>query len=142
MKHSAYSRKKPARKVAKPVRKRPEGHGEKCLHAHCQQWLVKSGLWAKLLIFHVPNERRGGIGTGMHFKRMGVRSGVADYLLFANGRHVAIELKDDKGVQSKDQIKFQREWEATGGLYFVRRSLEEFQGTVHAFTLFQGAMLF
>jgi elongation factor P hydroxylase len=100
---------------------------------HCKQWLDKSGLWDRLLIFHVANERRGGFGTHMHFKRMGVRPGVADWLLFVPGRAIAIELKDDEGEQDADQIKFQRQWEAAGGLYFVRRTLEEFQGTVLVF---------
>lgn len=103
---------------------------------HCQAWLVKSGLWGRLLIFHVPNERRGGIGTVMHFKRMGVRPGVADYLAFPPGRSVAIELKDEDGPQDKEQEKFQRHWEHAGNLYFLVRSLEEFQGVVQGIALF------
>lgn len=120
-----------------PVRKRPQDFGEKCLHAHAQQWLVKSGLWGSLLIFHVPNERRGSFGAIAHFKRMGVRNGVADYLAFAPGRlPVAIELKDDDGDQRDDQIKFQRHWERLGYLYFLVRTLEDFQRIVQSLTLF------
>ena len=102
---------------------------------HCQQWLVKSGLWGRLLIFHVPNERRGGIGTVLHFKRLGVRPGVADYLVFGM-RDAAIELKDEDGVQSKDQEAFQKRWEAASKLYFIARTLEDFQGVVTALSLF------
>lgn len=120
----------------KPARKRPEQAGEKCLHMHCQQWLVKSGLWARLLIFHVPNERKGSIGTVMHFRRMGVRNGVADYLALIPGRPVAIELKDEDGEQSADQEKFQVQWEANGGAYFLVRTLEDFQGVVQGIALF------
>jgi hypothetical protein len=120
----------------KPVRE-PAGAGsEKCLHHHCQAWLVASGLWGRLLIFHVANERRGGIGTVMHFKRVGVRPGVADYLAFMPGRAAAIELKDDEGEQDADQIKFQRQWEACGNVYFVVRTLEEFQGVINGVSLF------
>lgn len=72
----------------------------------------------------------------MHFKRMGVRPGVADWLVFSPGRSVAIENKDDEGDQDADQIKFQRQWEAAGNLYFVCRTLSEFQGIINAITLF------
>jgi hypothetical protein len=108
---------------------------EKCLQYLCQQWLEKSGLWGRILIFHVPNERRGGIGAVMHFKRMGVRPGVADYLVFTS-RDAAIELKEADGKQRKDQERFQRQWEATGKSYFVVRTLDEFQGVMAALTLF------
>lgn len=114
---------------------KPVVQSERCLHMHCQQWLVKSGWWDKLLIFHVPNERRGGIGTVLHFKRLGVRPGVADYLVFGC-RDAAIELKDYEGEQSEDQKKFQRRWEAAGKLYFVVRELESFQGTIIGLSMF------
>lgn len=98
---------------------------------------MKSGIWSRLLIFHVANERKGGFGTHMHFKRMGVRKGVADYLAFPlNTRKAAIEMKDDEGEQDADQQRFQRQWEASGGVYFIARTLEEFQGIVQALVLF------
>lgn len=129
------SRKKPAKATRKAVPKRPEEHGETCLQMHCKQWLDKSGIWERLLIFHVANERKGGFGTHMHFKRLGVRDGVADWLAFPPKRAVAIELKTDT-EQSTGQEKFQREWEAAGNAYFIARTLEEFQGIVQALVLF------
>jgi hypothetical protein len=130
--------KKPRRSVAKARAGAPKVArkvSERELHFHCQQWLEKSGIWDRHLIFHVPNERRGGIGAIMHFKRMGVRPGVADYLVFTR-RPAAIEIKDDKSKQRKGQEEFQRYWECQGYLYFVVRTLEEFQGIVTALTLF------
>jgi hypothetical protein len=130
--------KKPRRSVAKARTRAPEVTrkvSERELHFRCQQWLEKSGIWDRHLVFHVPNERRGGIGAIMHFKRMGVRPGVGDYLMFTN-RNAAIEIKDDKGKQRKGQEKFQRDWESLGHLYFVVRTLEEFQGVVTALILF------
>lgn len=103
---------------------------------HCQQWLEKSGIWDRLLIFHVPNERRGGIGAIMHFRRMGVRPGVADYLAFPSRRAVAIEIKDEEGEQDDAQKTFEKQWKAQGNTYVVVRSLEEFQGAVQACLLF------
>lgn len=117
--------------------KRPRKQSEKTLHYLCQQWLVRSGLWDRLLIFHVPNERQGNAGAAMHFKRMGVRPGVADYLMFRGpSRAAAIELKTEDGKQSAAQVAFQRQWEHLGGFYFSVRSLEEFQGIVNALAVF------
>jgi len=124
------ARKKSAKKARKPVRKRRE----QGLQMRTAQWLETA--MPNLLAFHVANERRGGFGIHMHFKRLGVKAGVADWLVFPrNGRKAAIELKAETG-QSKDQENFQAAWEATGGLYFVCRTLEEFQGTVTAIAMF------
>lgn len=126
---------KPVKRTAEPTKQ-----SERTLHMLAQQWLEKSSWWTKLLIFHVPNERRGGVGTVMHFKRLGVRPGVADYLVFGTkGRpfsDAAIELKDEDGEQSESQVAFQQWWESSGKLYFVVRTLEEFQGVVQGLTLF------
>lgn len=118
----------------KPVKKRKTvANDETCLQMHCKQWLDKSGIWSRLLIFHVANERRGSFGTHMHFKRMGVRKGVADWLAFpVELSHTAIELKDDEGVQDADQERFQAMWEASGGVYLIVRTLDEFQMHVNA----------
>ena len=72
----------------------------------------------------------------MHFKRMGVRPGVADYLMFGAGIAVAIELKDEDGTQDPAQIKFQRQWEAAGNQYHVVRTVAEFQNAVQSLILF------
>ena len=125
------SRKKPAKKPRETVK-----NDETCLQKHQKQWLDKSGIWGRLLIFHVANERKGSIGTHMHFKRMGVRPGVADWLAFKGGRRIAIENKDDEGTQDGDQERFQVQWEAAGGDYYIVRTLEEFQ------TIITGLMLF
>lgn len=136
MKTLASSRKKPAKAPRKAAKGRPEEHGEKCLQMHCKQWLDKSGLWSRLLIFHVANERKGSFGTHMHFKRMGVRPGVADWLAFVPGRAIAIELKDEDGDQDPEQEKFQKKWEAAGNVYILVRTLEQFQGAVQGIALF------
>ena len=118
-----------------PSPKKPrKGRGvdsEHCLHLHAQQWLVKSGIWDRLLIFHVANERKGSIGAAMHFKRMGVRPGVADYLAFSSySGNTAIELKAADGKLSKEQQAFADAWVEAYGSYVVVRTLEEFQKLV------------
>lgn len=135
MKNSASARKKPAKKAAKPKKRKTVTNDETCLQKHTAQWLGKT--MPNLLAFHVANERMGSIGTHMHFKQMGVKKGVADWLVFTlNSRKVAIELKDDEGTQDADQERFQLRWEACGGSYFIARTLEEFQGIIAAVTMF------
>lgn len=126
------------KRSAKPVaKKKPRKNPERGLQYRCQQWLEQSGLATQVLIFHVPNERMGGPGAGLHFKRMGVKPGVADYLAFLrDGRAVAIELKHGDGDQSEHQKQFQRVWEQCGHPYFLCRTLEEFQGVVNGLTFF------
>ncbi len=136
------ARKKAARPAGKPARRRPDKpqktatNNETCLQMHCKAWLDTSGLWSKLLIFHIANERKGSIGAAMHFKRMGVRPGVADWLVFPPGRSGAIEMKDDEGEQNSDQEKFERQRKAAGNMYFIARTLEEFQGIIQALVIF------
>ena len=127
----ASSRKKPVKRVRKTVE-----NDETCLQKHQKQWLDKTGLWSRLLIFHVANERKGSIGAAMHFKRMGVRAGVADWLVFPPGRSIAIENKDDEGKQNADQERFQRQWEGAGNAYHVVRTLAEFQSIINALVMF------
>lgn len=134
--HVVRNQRKPERRAAKKQVAKPAKQSERVLHMHCQQWLEKSGWWRKLLIFHVPNERRGSIGAIMHFKRLGVRPGVADYLIFGLSRDAAIELKDEDDKQSDDQETFERQWKACGKSYFVIRTLEDFQATVTALAVF------
>jgi len=134
----ASSRKKPVKKAAKVpkprVRKTVE-NDETCLQKHAWQWVTRE--YPALLIFHVANERKGSIGAVMHFKRMGVLPGVSDFLAFPmNGRKVAVELKDDEGDQDPAQVTFQKRWERTGGVYFIVRTLEEFQGVINGVMLF------
>lgn len=131
----AQSRRKPGSPRKRPAK--TTTNDETCLQKHCKQWLDKSGIWGRLLIFHVANERKGSIGAVMHFKRMGVLNGVADWLAFPPNRTpVAIELKDDEGEQLPDQEKFQQRWEAAGNAYFIARTVGEFQAIVNGLMLF------
>lgn len=115
-----------ARKVIKP-----HDVSENEIHMKCWQWVQKNH--PSLLIFHVANERHASVQYHIKLKRLGVVPGVADFLAFtADGCKVAIELKDSKGVQSADQIKFQKRWERTGGTYYVVRTLEDFTNIIGA----------
>ena len=68
--------------------------------------------------------------TIQNLKRMGMKPGAADLLIFKKGDGGsivcvgALETKD-KAPQSVPQEKFQKEWEAIGGRYAIWRSLTE-----------------
>lgn len=55
----------------------------------------------------------------------GVKSGIADILVCHYGCFVAIELKDDIGVPSKQQLKFIEDIKDAGGHGAVCRTLAE-----------------
>lgn len=125
--------KKPAKKTVKA--RKPKGPSENEIHMKAYAWVQKAH--PALLIFHVANERKAHVQYHLKLKRLGVLKGVADFLGFPfDGRKFAIEMKDDDGVQDEDQIKFQKRWEHTGGLYFVARTVVDFQIIVNGFMLF------
>lgn len=122
----------------KHTKKAPKikGPSENEIHLKCWQWVRKAH--PRLLIFHVANERQASVQYHVKMKRLGVLKGVADFLTFLDdGRKIAIELKNAKGVQDTDQIKFQKRWERTGGEYYVVRTVEDFQNIVTALMLFR-----
>lgn len=105
------------------------------IHMKAWQWVFETH--PGLLIFHVANERQTTVQHHRKLQRLGVLSGVADFLAFPrNGRKFAIELKDAKGIQSDTQKKFQRHWTRTGGGYVIVRSVAEFQQVINGIVLF------
>jgi len=84
--------------------------------------------------FHVPNGERRNIQTAVRLKRMGVKPGVSDYIIFvpSEGRldvHF-VELKTGAGRLSDNQRLFKRAVDNAGSIsgmahYHVVRSLGE-----------------
>lgn len=129
---------KPAKKTPKAKGSRPQeakGPSENEIHVKAWAWVQKAH--PQLLIFHVANERKASVQYHVKMKRKGVMAGVADFLAFpVNSRKLAIELKDDKGKQDQDQLRFQRRWEQANGDYFIVRTLEDFQVLVDCAVMF------
>jgi hypothetical protein len=122
----------------KPAKKAPKAKGPSENEIHMKAWAWIQKTHPTLLIFHVANERKASVQYHVKMKRLGVLKGVADFLAFPlDGRKFAIELKDDEGVQDEAQIKFQRRWEAAGGLYFVVRTIADFQGVIDGVMMFR-----
>jgi len=89
----------------------------------------------KTVHFAVPNGEKRDKITAAKLKKMGVRSGVADFILLCRGLLIAVELKTTTGRQSENQKGFQAVWEAAGGVYVVVRTPEEIDGLIFRFLL-------
>ena len=85
--------------------------------------------------FHVPNGEPRSPAIARKLKEMGVRSGVADFLLFTTHRKIAFEEKTRNGVLSKNQKDFRTVWEAIGGIYLIGRSLEDAKNVIRDYQL-------
>jgi hypothetical protein len=95
-------------------------------------WFRNNNLGTNNIIFSVPNHKAGNESTGQ-------LNGVSDLIMIYNRVIYFIEVKvplqidnDNgkvypRGVQSKDQIKFQKKAEDNGYIYKLIYSLEEFQ---------------
>lgn len=91
-----------------------------------------------LMWLHCPNGEKRNPITGSRLKRMGVRKGVADILLFwcddeFNFQGAAIELKAGKNGLEPDQKQFRNDWiNNAGGYYAICRSLDEVKAHLNA----------
>ena len=79
------------------------------------------------LVFAVINEGQGHtMGSGFariaRFKRMGMRSGVADLVFVKNGRCYFLEMKRNKGKQSENQKLFEADASRCQAPYAIARS--------------------
>ena len=62
-----------------------------------------------------------------HIHQKGFRCypGISDYIAIRRGRHVFVEIKDDKGEQTKAQKDFERDVKEHGGEYIVARGIDD-----------------
>ena len=78
-----------------------------------------------LSMFKVPPKTVAMINSYM--RKMGFLAGVSDIMILQNGKAYCIELKNEKGKQSKSQIRFEANCKKTGVPYGIARSLEDCQ---------------
>ena len=104
-------------------------HLEEDIQMACVRWFGYQYPQYALLLHHSPNGGFRNAREAARFKAMGTRAGVSDLILFLprKGYHgLCIEMKTDKGTQSKAQKEWQAKVEAQGYKYVVCRSIDEF----------------
>ncbi len=104
-------------------------------YQHCVElaiWLDRN----KILYTHIPNGGKRNAREAASFKRMGVKAGVPDYLIFDHPtnsigfyeqwRGVALEMKrDTNGATSAKQKRWLRELEERGWIALVCHGYED-----------------
>jgi hypothetical protein len=78
------------------------------------------------IMYHIPNE---GKDNG-RLVSIGLMPGAADLVFTYRGQHYYCEIKTEKGTQSPNQKKFQKHIEQCGYIYFICRSLLQFQNFI------------
>jgi len=80
----------------------------------------------KFFAYHTANEGKRTISYGRSLKRQGMKAGVADITLMINGGiTIYLEIKTEKGKQSKSQKEFEEICKKRGFPYYVVRSIED-----------------
>jgi hypothetical protein len=85
--------------------------------------------------FHCPNGEKRDKKTAGLLHQMGVRPGVADFILLCHGQAIAVEIKTLDGRQSKDQKGFSEAWQRAGGIYDIVRTPREIDDLIFKFQL-------
>ena len=97
------------------------------IQQECYFWFHNTYPELRGLLFHPANGGSRNSREGAKFKSMGVWPGVSDLIFIYKSKFYAIELKTEKGVQSKKQ----KDWEdliwVQGFDYHIVRNLEEFK---------------
>lgn len=81
----------------------------------------------KHCIFSVPNGGNRSKAEAMKMKSTGLVAGVSDLIIVRPEAIYFVEVKFEKGKQSKEQIDFENTVKAMGYNYFLVRSLDEFK---------------
>lgn len=99
---------------------------ENTVHSFAKKRLEVMKIQGRCVFYHVPNGLKRSKKVASQLKNMGVRAGVADFaLVLKGGRAAFLELKDQDGTQSDEQIEFQEECERLGALYRVASTPDE-----------------
>ena len=100
---------------------------EQQLHTACYTWFHNTYHAERGMLHHNNNNSVNSI-AGNKMKAMGVVPGVSDFeLILKNGVVAFIEMKTRTGVLADEQKRFSAMIVLRGHLYFVVRTLEEFQ---------------
>jgi len=104
----------------RPRRAQPEAQIQRAICQHLSLRAKLGVLW-----IHVPNGGRRDAKTGAMLKRLGVRAGAPDLLLWHDGKAFALELKAPDGRLSDAQHEFLAAFNEAGGYACATRGLDE-----------------
>lgn len=85
--------------------------------------IPNEGIMTVLKMFKVPDKQCYMIVS--YFKKMGLLPGVSDILILHQGKAYCMEVKDETGTQSQDQVRFEKNVNDTGIPYELVRSVED-----------------
>jgi hypothetical protein len=101
---------------------------EQITHINLYNWFVEKFPELEDDLHHFANERRCSVQEGRNLKRMGVKRGVSDFFLaFPVGEYAGLwlELKENNGKLSKEQIEFLNKKSSRGYMTASALGLEE-----------------
>lgn len=88
-------------------------------------------------LIHIPNEGSGSRKRGADLKKIGVRSGVPDYLVCRNGLPIGwLEVKFGRNKLRPEQLKFKNTCIENRVLWAEIRSFEQFKQTLQKWGLY------
>lgn len=102
------------------------GNSEEYIQYECVQWFWNTYPNLRGLLCCNKNNSRNKI-EGNKWRALGVIAGRADLVLYYDGKTYHIEMKTEKGIQSKEQKDWASLVESSGFRYYICRSLFEFQ---------------
>jgi hypothetical protein len=86
------------------------------------------------IIHSVPNGGTRNKLEAIELKRTGLVSGIADLIIhLPDGLCVMVEVKNESGKQSKEQIKIQNKMIAMNSNYILVRSLKDFNNQIQKY---------
>ena len=113
----------PPRRAASALSKRRRAHPEADFQHTLVAWLeiaLPEDAW-----FTAIDHSRRGIRDGARLKRMGVKKGIPDILIFWHEKCLWIECKADRGYASDDQAEFMARARQAGHQAWIARTLED-----------------
>jgi hypothetical protein len=111
-------------------RKNPEREIHRAVVQHLTNRAKKSVVW-----FHPANGGSRNIIEAVNLKRLGVRAGVSDLILFNTGEFFALELKAPGGRPTIEQMEFQSSFRNAGGHAVIAEGLDEAIGCLNLWGL-------
>ena len=94
-----------------------------------------------LVFIHVPNGGSRSAAEGAVFKRMGVRAGASDLLLWHNDKSYALELKAEGGRATVEQLGFLADIDRAGAYTALAEGLDRALATLEAWGLIRPGVI-